>query len=139
MPAGEGQDDAEPPASLSTATEELARTDLHRTPLYDLDEDHRKRVHEASVKEREILAGQADDDRKLRKKIAGRVFWAITVQVGIADLTFLIYGFWNGWEIPGSTMDAWLAATVVQVIAVGLVITRSLFPAAAKALLQRTT
>ena len=40
----------------------------------------------------------------------------------------LIYGFANDWHIPGSTMNAWLAATVVQVIAVGLVITKSLFP-----------
>ena len=46
----------------------------------------------------------------------------------IADVAFLIYGFWNGWDIPGSTISAWLGAVVVQVIAVGLVIARSLFP-----------
>jgi hypothetical protein len=60
------------------------------------------------------------------------------VQVVIADVAFFIYGFWNEWEIPGGTINAWLAATVVQVIAVGLVITRSLFPSSAKALLHRT-
>jgi hypothetical protein len=49
-------------------------------------------------------------------------------QVVIADIAFLTYGFWNGWEIPGSTISAWLGAVVVQVIAVGLVIARSLFP-----------
>jgi hypothetical protein len=66
----------------------------------------------------------------MRKDIAEQVFKAIRVQVVIADLAFLIYGFWNGWDIPGSTVGAWLGAVVVQVIAVGLVIARSLFPSA---------
>lgn len=118
---------------LPTASEELARVDLRPTPLYDLGADHRERLHEAAVKERETHAEQVDDDRKLRRMIAGRVFWAISVQVATADFAFLTYGFWNGWEIPGSTISAWLGATVVQVIAVGVVITRSLFPTSPKA------
>lgn len=141
MPEGGGQQSAESAGSserpgslppLPTASEELARVDLRPTPLYDLGADHRKRLHEAAVKERETHAEQADDDRKLRRMIAGRVFWAISVQVAIADFAFLTYGFWNGWEIPGSTISAWLGATVVQVIAVGVVITRSLFPTTPK-------
>jgi|GEM_PF-3869677 len=64
----------------------------------------------------------------MRKDIAERVFSAIRVQVVIADLAFLIYGFWNGWNLSTGTMQAWLGAVVVQVIAVGLVIARSLFP-----------
>jgi hypothetical protein len=43
----------------------------------------------------------------------------------------LIYGFWNGWDIPGSTIIAWLSSTVVQVITVALVVTKSLFPSIA--------
>jgi hypothetical protein len=64
----------------------------------------------------------------MRKKIADRVFRAISVQVLIADFAFLTYGFWNGWSIASGTMQAWLGAVVIQVIAVGLVIARSLFP-----------
>jgi hypothetical protein len=50
------------------------------------------------------------------------------VQVAIADLVFLIYGFANGWELPAGTMPAWLGAAVAQVIAVAIVVARSLFP-----------
>jgi hypothetical protein len=127
---------ATPIAPLPSAADELARPNLARTPIYDFDPDHRKRFHEATIKALEVYADQADDDRRMRRTIAGRVFWAIAVQVLIADAAFLVYGFWNHWNVPGSTINAWLVATVVQVFAVGLVITRSLFPAA-RALLQR--
>jgi len=116
------------PADLPKASDVLARPTLATDPLNDLDPDHKRRYHEAAIKKLEIEAKQADDDREMRKDIAERVFKAISVQVIIADVAFLIYGFWNGWEIPGSTISAWLGAVVVQVIAVGLVIARSLFP-----------
>lgn len=115
-------------AALPTASEELARVDLRPTLVPELADDHKRRYHEAWVKEHEIRAKQADDDRAMRKDIAERVFRAISIQVVIADIAFLTYGFWNGWAIPGSTISAWLGAVVVQVIAVGLVIARSLFP-----------
>jgi hypothetical protein len=99
-----------------------------RVPVYDFEFDHKRRYHAAVVKERETHAEQADEDRELRKRIANHVSIAIAAQVGVADGAFLIYGFWNGWNIPGSTMIAWLSSTVVQVIAVGLVVTKSLFP-----------
>ena len=53
---------------------------------------------------------------------------AIAIHVGIADFALLTYGFWNGWNIRGRRMIAWLSSTVAQVIAVGRVITKSLFP-----------
>ncbi len=134
------EEDAEQPADaasrdapsvtpdLPKASEVLARLSLAPDPLNDLDPDHKRRYFEAAVTKLEIEAKQADDDREMRKGIAEAVFTAIKYQVGIADAAFLVYGFWNGWEIPGSTISAWLGATVVQVIAVGVVITRSLFP-----------
>jgi hypothetical protein len=120
-------------SELPKASEVLARPSLVTDPLNDLDPDHRRRYYEATVKKLEIEAKQADDDRGMRKDIADRVFKAISVQVVIADAAFLVYGFWNGWEIPGSTISAWLGAVVAQVIAVGLVIARSLFPPGSKA------
>jgi len=126
---GPERQEATKPTDLPSASTQLAQADPRPAPLFDFDHDHRQRFHEATVKEREIRAQQASDDRALRRTIAKWVSWAIGAQVAIADVAFLTYGFWNGWKIPGSTMDAWLGATVVQVIAVGLVITRSLFPA----------
>jgi hypothetical protein len=99
-----------------------------RVSVYQFDADHQRRFDEATVRKLEIEAAQADNDRQMRKDIAERVFKAISIQVIIADVAFVVYGFWNGWEIPGSTVSAWLGAVVVQVIAVGLVIARSLFP-----------
>jgi hypothetical protein len=119
---------SQPPSEFPRASEVLARPSLAIDPLNDFDPDHKRRYHEAAVQKLEIEAKQADDDREMRKEIAERVFKAISVQVVIADIAFLTYGFWSGWEIPGSTMSAWLAAVVLQVIAVGMVIARSLFP-----------
>lgn len=139
MPGDGGQQSqsaADPPAdpvglpSLPSASEELARQDLPPVPVYGLLTDaHTQRLHEAAVQERETHAKQLEENRKLRKRIADHTSLAVAIQVAIADVAFLIYGFWNGWDIPGSTIIAWLSATVVQVIAVGLVVTKSLFPA----------
>jgi len=87
-------------------------------------------MNEAAVRERETHATQAEENRELRKRIANQVSLAAALQVAVADTAFLTYGFWNHWNIPGSTMIAWLSSTVVQVIAVGLVVTNSLFPSA---------
>jgi hypothetical protein len=132
---GQSGDTAEQPATsgplprLPSASDELSRLDLRTVPVYGLLADaHTQRLHEAAVQERETHAQQADENRKLRKRIADHVSLAVAIQVGIADVAFLIYGFWNGWNIPDSTVVAWLSATVIQVIAVGLVVTKSLFP-----------
>lgn len=120
-----------PLRSLPSASEELARQDRPLVPVYGLLNDaHTQRLHEAAVQEHETHARQVEENRKLRKRIADHVSLAVAIQVGIADVAFLIYGFWNGWAIPGSTIIAWLSSTVVQVIAVGLVVTKSLFPTA---------
>ena len=65
-----------PPTPLPRASEELEREDLHPTLLPELGDDHKRRYHEAWVKEQETHAKQADDDREMRKDIAERVFRA---------------------------------------------------------------
>ena len=50
------------------------------------------------------------------------------VQVIVANVVFVLYAHHNDWQIPTGAIQAWLAATVVQVIAVVAVITRSLHP-----------
>jgi hypothetical protein len=114
---------------LPPAEQVQAQADPPPVPAVSLDDEQQGRVAESQVALFEIRAKQAGDDRELRKTIADKVFKAAVVQVVIADVVFVLYGFWNGWEIPGSTMNAWLAATVAQIAAVALVIARSLFPA----------
>ncbi len=57
--------------------------------------------------------------------------WALIAMGGqlvIADCVFVGYGFGVAWQIPPNVIIGWLGATVIQVIAVVLVITRYLFP-----------
>jgi hypothetical protein len=67
-------------------------------------------------------------DLSLRKRVGNGALIVMVVQILIADVAFYIYGFANAWEIPGGAMNAWLAATVIQVVSVVLVITKYLFP-----------
>jgi hypothetical protein len=84
---------------------------------------------QAGVEAAKVAAGQAADDRILRKAIVNKVFAAALVQVVVADGVFVGYACAHGWgKIEATTMNAWLGATVIQVVAVALVIARSLFP-----------
>jgi hypothetical protein len=64
------------------------------------------------------------------KRIVG--YGALAMMAGqlvVADAVFILYCAGKGWgKLPEGSMQAWLAATVVQVIAVVLVIARSVFP-----------
>lgn len=66
---------------------------------------------------------------KQRKVLALVAGMAALFQVLCADAVFVTYA-WHGmhWRVPAAAIESWLAATVVQVIGVVLVITRSLFP-----------
>ncbi len=68
------------------------------------------------------------DDLKLRKIVARGALLVMLAQVVVADLVFMKYAQANGWKLEVGAIQAWLAATVVEVISVVLVITRYLFP-----------
>ena len=68
-------------------------------------------------------------DLGLRRLVANWALGLALAQIVVADVGFFIYGFTNHWHVPAAAIDAWLAATVVEVISVVLVITRYLFPA----------
>src|SRR5437588_10711951 len=54
---------------------------------------------------------------------------ALVAQLMAADVVFVLYAAWGvHWRIPSAVMSAWLSATVVEVIGVVYVITKSLFP-----------
>jgi hypothetical protein len=65
----------------------------------------------------------------LRRRIGWFALLLTGGQVFCADVVFILYA-WLGmhWVVPTAAIQAWLAATVVQVIGIVLVITRSLFP-----------
>lgn len=69
------------------------------------------------------------EEHRLRKAVAKWTYLATAAQIVIADSVFVVYA-WAGksWNVPTPAIAAWLSATVVQVIAVVLVITRYLFP-----------
>ena len=81
------------------------------------------------IRKREQKLRERIDEHGLRKKVAKYAYIATAVQIAVADAVFIVYA-WAGvsWNVPTAAIAAWLSATVVQVIAVLLVITRYLFP-----------
>lgn len=76
----------------------------------------------------DLIRQDQEQDLKLKKRIANSALVLMAVQVVAADAAFYWYGFANDWDIPEGAIQAWLLAAVVQVVAVVLVVTRSLFP-----------
>jgi hypothetical protein len=52
----------------------------------------------------------------------------MALQVLVANGIFGWYGVAAGWDVPSSAVGAWLGTTVVEVVAVVLVIVNYLFP-----------
>lgn len=120
---------AAPPSDLPAipVAEVLQRLGAQPRPL-NLNAEHEQRLSEALVKEAETASDQAGDDRELRRWIAIGTAIAVGLQLIATNVIFVVYGAANAWVIPGSTVSAWLGATVVQIIALAVVIVRSLFP-----------
>lgn len=68
------------------------------------------------------------EDLKLKRRVGNGALGVMLLQILIADVVFVIYGFGNDWHIPGTAVVGWLSATVVEVIGVVVVITNYLFP-----------
>jgi hypothetical protein len=71
----------------------------------------------------------AEQEHGLRQRYADWIIWLLGVQFVIADAVFVAFA-WAGldWALPPGVVEAWLAATVVQVIGVVATVTRHLFP-----------
>jgi Na+/H+ antiporter NhaA len=68
-------------------------------------------------------------DIKLKKWYAIALLAGLGVQMAIADGVFIAYAQVGAhWNIDASVMQAWLSATVVEVVGVVFVVTRYLFP-----------
>jgi H+/Cl- antiporter ClcA len=68
------------------------------------------------------------ENRRLRFGIAIAALVLMAVQVLLANAIFGWYGASAGWDVPSSAIGAWLGTTVVEVVAVVLVIVNHLFP-----------
>ncbi|HEY2053416.1 MAG TPA: hypothetical protein VGH14_05725 [Solirubrobacterales bacterium] len=68
------------------------------------------------------------ENRRLRFGIAIAALVLMALQVLAANGVFAWYGLAAGWDVPSSAVTAWLGTTVVEVVAVVLVIVNYLFP-----------
>ena len=93
------------------------------------------RAEEAQIAKLEAEADMAGErvateaeNRRLRFGIAIAALGLMALQVLVANGIFGWYGVAAGWDVPSSAVAAWLGATVVEVVAVVLVIVNYLFP-----------
>lgn len=68
------------------------------------------------------------ENRRLRFGIAIAALALMALQVLVANGIFGWYGVAADWDVPSAAIGAWLGATVVEVVAVVLVIVNYLFP-----------
>lgn len=93
------------------------------------------RLRLAEKRSRPVASQEELDALDSRQNIDLKAIYALGMlillggQVYCADWVFIQYGKGNHWHIPVAAIQAWLAATVVEVIGVVIVITRYLFPA----------
>jgi len=68
-------------------------------------------------------------DIKLKRRYANGLLTLLAAQIVIANvLVYLYAGIGRSWDVPTGVMQAWLAATVIELIGVVAVVTRYLFP-----------
>jgi hypothetical protein len=125
----------EPPAPTDTSTEagiaEAARAAAVEPNIALKNvKDHWWSRKKPALTDDEIQTANERLKLRLRKWLAIIAGCAALAQVATADIVFILYAsHGRHWNVPTAAIQAWLAATVVQVIGVVLVITRSLFPA----------
>jgi hypothetical protein len=71
----------------------------------------------------------AEQEHGLRQNYADWIIRMVGAQLLVADAVFVVFA-WVGrdWDLTSGVIEIWLAATVVQVIAVVAIVTRHLFP-----------
>lgn len=77
---------------------------------------------------REEVASDVQN-RKLRYPIAIAALILMVVQVIVSNAIFGWYGDSNAWNISAAAISAWMGTTVVEVVAVALIVMNYLFPA----------
>lgn len=78
--------------------------------------------------DRELRQQREQQEQTLRERYARVVLIGAGIQVGLADLVFIIYAVVQGFQLPTAAITAWLAAIVVEVLGVVALIAKGLFP-----------
>lgn len=76
---------------------------------------------------REHLVSETQN-RSLRYPIAIGALLVMVLQVVVSNAIFGWYGDTNAWDISAAAISAWMGTTVVEVVAVVLVVMNYLFP-----------
>ncbi len=89
-------------------------------------------VDQASREKTDSLADTANEDWQqgidLKRWYAKAALIGLALQVALADIVFIGYGFAMHWRLPTAAISAWLGATVFHVLAITLAVARGLFP-----------
>jgi hypothetical protein len=128
-------DDATGDAQVVSVDDVLVETSDKRKVTSDLDfinsdRDQRREYARQLVRQRAVANARGRQELLLRGSYASVAGGVVLVQMGIADWFFYKYASSPAidWDVPGPVILGWMSATVVQVVGILLVITRSLFP-----------
>jgi hypothetical protein len=129
--------EVEAPASEAGAPASEVDAEANRDRIRQLIQSHGSGASvDDDADEIESLPGiaqlQAWDHRQdiaLKKQYADWLLGAVILQLLLANAVFVVYA-WAGkdWNLDAVVIDAWLGATLVQVIGVVTIVTRYLFP-----------
>lgn len=79
-------------------------------------------------------------DIGLKKMYAICIVCVLGAQLIIANGVFVAYAWAGvGWHVPAGVMAAWLSATLVEIVGIVAIVTRSLFPNGGGSLLTAAT
>ena len=74
-------------------------------------------------------ATQAEQANTLRSIYGYVLLGFVLFQIIAADVIFVLYVDWGRhWNVPSTTLNVWLGATVVQVLGVVVIVVHYLFP-----------
>ena len=91
--------------------------------------ENAKDVAPVAERKRTLWVKAKEVDLNLQRIVGYGSLGLMFAQVLTANIVFIKYAHNVGWgHIPTGAIQAWLAATVVQVVGVVLVIARSVFP-----------
>ena len=125
------EEEEPPPPPLSQQREEEIKrlTASVRAIARTRDQTTSTQIESLDVEKRRLHNTELAERIELKKLYARRLLRGLGAQIAFVDLVFLGYAYWGvHWRIRAQVMDAWLGATVIEVIGVVLVVTKHLFP-----------
>jgi hypothetical protein len=111
---------------MSSMSAYIRESEWHRAEIRAAKAEAAKLEAEAEMAGERVATEQ--ENRRLRFGIAIAALALMALQVLVANGIFGWYGVAAGWAVPAAAIGAWLGATVVEVVAVVLVIVNHLFP-----------